>query len=94
MNDNTPKTKPNEKQDWIDVVEQEWGFRPLSCTVDADRRAVVAIFANELNVRGEMKIMGYTIVPQTISHIADHPFNAVRTYRDKPRHRVRTQHTL
>ena len=90
MNDNMP----TEKQDWITIVEQEWGFRPVSCVVDAPNKTVVATFQNPLNVSGEMRIHGITIIPQVMPKYVQHPFNAVRSRSTTRPHRVRTQHML
>ncbi len=76
MNDNTSI----ETKDWIEIVEQEWGFRPISCMIDAERQTVVAIFSTPLRVTGDMRIMGCTIIPKTSMPAAEHPFNAERRH--------------
>jgi hypothetical protein len=74
MNDN----QAMQSHEWIELIEQEWGYRPVTCEVDARTRKVRAAFVQPIRVSGEMRIKGYTIVPGTFTTHNEHPFNAGR----------------
>ncbi len=86
MNDNWPI----KSHEWIDIIEQEWGFRPLSCRVDHDNpRIIRATFSHALKINGDMRIRGFEIVPHTFTGAAlEHPFNATRTRRTRHSHNI------
>lgn len=79
MNDNEPIAK----QDWTLIVEQEWGFRPLSFRIDHDNPKMIHVtFAQKLNIAGDMRIRGCEIVMHAVEAAQPvHPFNGVRRQR-------------
>ena len=55
------------KHDWCKLIEQEWGYRPLSCEADElNPKTIRAVFERKINVGGYMQINGYTIVPRVL----------------------------
>lgn len=63
MNDN----KAVQLHEWVRTIEQEWGYRPLSCQMDIDNPKIIhATFVNPPDIQGDMRIKGFTVVPHKL----------------------------
>lgn len=72
MNDNEPP-----KNDWHQIIHDEWGYWPVSCAPDElNPKKIHAVFDRPINVGGHMKIKGYEIVPRNLVLAApSYPFS-------------------